>query len=253
MIATYRLTLKVFFKSFQGVFFAFAWPLLIMYILNSLFNTLPLPTGGESYINIICPGMIFISTFSVGLFGMTSTTMKLKESFILKRICVSPLSKIKFLSSLIITFALIQVVSSLWVFTCAYISFHNHGLILPVGFWFIFGWILSALLNITLSLLIIGNIKTQENAFSLTLLILIPSLFLSGAMFDIPSHKGLYYVSECMPQRHVYNLFFHGWQEGHKAFQGTGGHKLDAFKWLSVSISSIVIIFGITLKTFKWE
>ncbi len=252
MLATFKLTSKVFFKSFQGVFFAFIWPLLIMFILNSIFSN-STPVKNNQFINVICPGMIFISTFSVGLFGMTNTAMKLKESCILKRVCVSPLSKIKFLFGLIAFFFVIQILSSIWTFTWAYISYHNSGLTMPHGGWFIFGWVFSALLNIMISLLILGNIKTQENSFSLTILILIPTLFLSGAMFVVPDHGWINILSQIMPQRQVYDLFFQPWTHGFDAFKPTGAHHLDVLKWILWPAASISIIFGLTIWLFKWE
>ncbi len=252
MFATFRLTTKVFFKTFQGVFFAFAWPLLIMFILNAIFKTIP-NDSNINYVNVICPGMIFISTFSVGLFGMTNTAMKLKESCILKRICVSPLSKMKFLMGLILFFFTMQIISSLWTFLWAYALYSGDGLKMPNGGWFLIGWIFSALLNIIISLLILGNIKTQENAYSLTILILIPTLFLSGVMFAIPDTGWISWVSEALPQRQVYDLFFQPWTNGSSAFHPSGSHSLDVLKWVSLPMVFMIAFFSLTVWLFKWE
>ncbi len=251
MFATFKLTGTVFFKSFQGAFFAFFWPLLIMFILNAILSDVP--GSNVNYVNVVCPGMVFISTFSVGLFGMTNTTMKLKESCILKRICVSPLSKTNFLIGVIAFFLVIQVVSSLWTFGWAFLVYHNDGLKLPHGGWFIFGWLISSFLNIIISLLILGNIKTQENAFSLTLLILVPTLFLSGVLFIIPNHGWINWASQLMPQRQAYDLFFQPWTHGVSAFSPSGAHSLDMLKWLSWPITFIIIFFSLTIWLFKWE
>lgn len=96
--AVFKLFNKYYLKSFFGPFFAFVFPIIILSILGSLMP-----------IQLIFPGIVAMTSMSVGTMGMPLSILEIKQSVLLKRIGASPI-KPKIFTFVIITYFLFVMI-----------------------------------------------------------------------------------------------------------------------------------------------
>ncbi|MCC3160984.1 MAG: ABC transporter permease [Mollicutes bacterium PWAP] len=222
MRATFRLLNSYFWKTFYGWIMAFIFPVIILAILGNLFP-----------IQYVLPGIIAMSTLFIGILALPLAIMELRGSTLFKYIGSSPVKPWKFMFVTILFYVLISFIAIFILLFVTILIFPNYvfgnGITLknvvngsPTqfnrkllssifttysgGISFLVSVIIHISLTIIIGLTIATFSKTPQQALTIALVILFPSMFLSGMVitFDIIGmSKALNWVTRFIPFRYT--------------------------------------------------
>ncbi|WP_161565699.1 ABC transporter permease [Mycoplasma sp. ATU-Cv-508] len=170
-VAIFRLLFKYYYKSFYGPFLNFIFPILLYTILSSFMEP-----------RLVLPGMISMTTMSMGITGLPHSILELKTSVILKRIGAAPVKKGDFTSATILFFLCQLVISMFVLMAFAYLRHLDwdlfNGLTDPYSaLGFIYGNLLNIFLSIVLGFLIASFSRTTNQANAIGMLIYFSGCF----------------------------------------------------------------------------
>ncbi|MCP4336802.1 MAG: ABC transporter permease [Mycoplasma sp.] len=208
MFATLKLLNQYFWKTIYGPILAFIFPSLLLAILGNIMR-----------IEYVLPGIVAMTTLFIAVQIMPLGLMEMKNSTLFKYIGSTLANPRKFIMVTIYFYVIINflALASLMIFG-AFLFYdktilpNRHeglysGLSTFMGF---FSFITSNSLHIILSLsigIMIGIIsKTPQQAFTISLIIIIPSLFLSGMVLSvdiIAQSKVMQWFSRFIPFRYT--------------------------------------------------
>lgn len=199
-IAIIRLIFKYYYKSIYGPVFNFAFPV-ILYLVLSVF----MPSS------FVIPGMISMTTMSLGVVGLPYSVLELKNSVILKRIGAAPVKKRDFTIAVVIFFIIQLLLSIVCLMLVTLLRELNPHLFDGMNNWksalgFIYGNFLNALLAISLGFLIASFSKSPNQANAISALIFFPASFLAGQFISIDviaSKPIMNYISWIIPFRYT--------------------------------------------------
>ncbi len=160
---------------------------------------------------LVLPGMISMTTMSMGITGLPHSILELKTSVILKRIGAAPVKKGDFTSATILFFLCQLVISMFVLMAFAYLRHLDwdlfNGLTDPYSaLGFIYGNLLNIFLSIVLGFLIASFSRTTNQANAIGMLIYFPAAFLSGqfiAMNVLITKPIMNYISYIFPFRYT--------------------------------------------------
>ena len=208
MISTFKLINSYFWKTIYGPIIAFIFPILLLLVVGNIFK-----------IQYIYPGIIAMSMLFVCTLSLPISIMELKESSIFKYIGSSPVNPLKFTFAIISFYILISLISSVIILIITFLAFKDDvspakgfefgilgGIIsFPGIFFFLISLSIHLLFVIIIGLLISTISKTAQQALTIGLIILIPSIFLSGMIISvdiIAQSSFLNWVSRINPFRY---------------------------------------------------
>lgn len=188
MISTFKLINSYFWKTIYGPIIAFIFPILLLLVIGNIFT-----------IQYIYPGIIAMSMLFICTLLLPISIMELKQSSIFKYIGSSPINPFKFTFVIIGFYVLISLISSFIVLATTFWDFRYEvypskgfaygilgGIIsFPGIFYFLLSLIIHLLFVIIVGLLISTISKTAQQALTISLIILIPSIFLSGMIVSV--------------------------------------------------------------------
>ncbi len=201
----------------------------------------------SSLIDFILPGQLGFIILSAGIFGTAYTWISLRERNVLKRLFVTPAPKSIFLlgeamSRIIVASLQISMVIALghWFF----------GFTLIHGVW---TWLLMlsvCMIAMTVFLgfgMMVSNIaKNEQTVPPLSNLIVMPQLMLSGAFFPVSIlPEWLQPLSNALPLTHVNNTL--------RAIAFDGATWTSVGTCFGVLALWGIVVYGITIRIFKWE
>lgn len=208
MRSTFKLINSYFWKTFYGPILSFIFPIILLGILGNIFR-----------VEYVYPGIIAMSFLFIGLLSLPLTIMELKQSSLFKYIGSSPVNPIKFTLVVIGFYVFVAIITSFIILAATMAIFHND-VFVPSGFkngilGGIFSWPGSAsfyistgvhlLFVIVCGLLISTISKTPQQSLTVGLIILIPSIFLSGMILSvdiIAQSPALNWISRLIPFRY---------------------------------------------------
>ncbi|MCP4336799.1 MAG: ABC transporter permease [Mycoplasma sp.] len=205
MSATLKLLNAYFWKTAYGPILAFIFPTLLLGILGNVMR-----------IEYVLPGIIGITTLFIAVQSMPLGLMEMKNSTLFKYIGSSPIDSRKFTSATILYYIFINFIAIVLLIFTGSIIFYNKVFIsngLYSGIFSLFGmfsFICANLLHIFLALavgiLIATLSKTPQQALTIALIIIIPSMFLSGMVITvdiIAQSKSMQWISRLIPFRYT--------------------------------------------------
>ena len=242
MRATFKLINSYFWKTMYGPILSFIFPIMLLGIL-----------GNIMHIEYVYPGIISLNILFIGALALPLAFTEFKGSSFFKYIGASPIKPLKF--SLVIVFyyifistlsAAIVLVTTVGLFNDEVFPGENAkfkngilgGLTTTSGFFsFILALLLHLLIVIFSGIAIATFSKTPQQALTLAIIIIIPTMFLSGMVITvdiIAQSKTMQMISRFIPFRY---------STGNLVISTTPINQLgDIFSKLSISEKQV--IFG---------
>ena len=202
--ATWMLLNTYFWKTIHGPIMAFIFPGLLLLILGSVMN-----------IQYVFPGIVAMAILFISVQSMSLAILEFKSSSLFKHIGASPISNKSFAISIISYFFLINICSYflLLLLTMVFFPstvFHDglfSGMFTLLGsISFVIAIILHILLSLSIGLVITTFSRTPQESLTISLLIIIPSMFLSGMVISvdiIAKSQAMQWLSRFMPFRYT--------------------------------------------------
>jgi ABC-2 type transport system permease protein len=140
------------------------------------------------YIDFLVPGIIAMAIMQLGVFSIVFVMVQYRSKGIMKRLLVTPMKPIEFITGQVVTRMLVSVLQVIVILTMAVLIFRINiiGNYLAIIFLVFLGGLLFISMGFTMSTIA----KTEESAAPVANIIIFPMLFLSGVFFPF----------EAMPQ-----------------------------------------------------
>ncbi|WKX02781.1 ABC transporter permease [Candidatus Mycoplasma mahonii] len=209
MRATFILLNSYFWKTVYGPIISFVIPFILLSVLGHIFK-----------VEYVYPGIIALSLMFIGLLSLPLAIMEFKRTAIFKYIGSSPVNTMRFTITVVVYFVFISIISSIIIFLTTMALFSSEsfpngsitrgimgGIFATVAGFFSF-FIASGihlLFVIASGILIATFSKTPQQALTIGICIIIPSMFLSGMIIsvDIIAHSPvLNWISRVIPYRY---------------------------------------------------
>jgi len=210
MRATLKLLNSYFWKTFYGPILAFVFPVILLGILGNIFR-----------IEYVYPGIIAMSFLFIGLLSLPLAIMELKQSSLFKYIGSSPVNPIKFSITVILFYVFIAIITAFIILIATIGLFFKqvfpdsgfrHGILGGIFMTFkgaasfYISTFVHLIFVIVFGLLISTLSKTPQQALTTGLIILIPSMFLSGMILSVDiigQSPILNWISRLIPFRYT--------------------------------------------------
>jgi ABC-2 type transport system permease protein len=166
------------------------------------------------YIDFLVPGLISFSILTSPMFSMVNISAEYKKNKIFKQLSLTPLTKGEWLTSKIIWYVILSIIS---FFLMTLFGIELFGAQITFSVWIIPFLILGPLFFVALGMLVGTITKSQESAGVIGNIITFPMMFLSGTFFPLsimPSYLQniahvlpLYYVVDGLSDVMIYNNY----------------------------------------------
>ncbi|TCG10558.1 ABC transporter permease [Mycoplasma todarodis] len=195
MRATFKLLNAYFWKTYYGPILVFIFPTLLLTIMGNVMR-----------IEYVFPGILAMVTLFIGIQVMPLGIMELKGSTLFKYIGSTPVNPKRFVSAVILYYVLLNVLAILLIIILGGAIFYKDVFagsgkkIIPSGiayglysgiattkgfFSFIFANLLHIVMTLAIGLAIATFSKTPQQALTIGLIIVLPSMFLSGMVITV--------------------------------------------------------------------
>lgn len=232
---------KLFLREPVAVFFSFAFPLILLAFIGSVYGQVELESGLR-FIDEYFPLMVGVTAANLGLMGLTVHVAENRARGVLRRYRLSPLSALEFFAAHVATTAVLLAValSGLVVFTLVVygpagdprLAVFVAGSLVTMYAMFSVGIFVGGLPIPTRSIQVLGSVLFFFVFFS------------SGAALPREEFPGwLYTLSEVNPLTHLSEVLVAG-------YTGRGGVPLFP---LAVILAATVALNLATRHTFDWE
>lgn len=178
-----RLTLtetKLFFREPMAVFFALAFPPLLLVILGSVpaFREHSKDLGGARVVDLYAPIVIVLGIATLALTGLPQLLATYREKGILRRMATTPVPPIVVLAAQLIMCAALSVVTMVVVLAVGHLAFSvplPHGIIA-----YLLAYVLCVAAALSLGLLIAALAPNGKGAGAIGTIMFFPVLFFAG-------------------------------------------------------------------------
>ncbi len=202
----------------------------------------PIKSASAKYIDFLVPGLIGFSVLTSPMFSMVNISSDYKKSKFFKQLSLTPLTKTEWLTSKMVWYTFLSILSFLLMTTVGTYLFGAH---IAVSFLILPFLVLGPLFFVSLGMLVGTVSKSVESAAVVGNLITFPMMFLSGTFFPVSQMPAylqnvahvlpLFYVIDGLNQVMVYN--------------NLGPMLTDALVLLVAS----TIVFVLAVSLFKWR
>lgn len=235
---------KLYFRSFEIVFFAFVLPPLLLLMFGGIYGNEPHEIlNGFGTIDLSIPaytGMILAVT---GIISLPLTLAEYRGNKVLKRFRATPLKPYQILLSQVFINILASLIGLTILFIVGKLVFQVQFPGKPIPFTIAFT--LSLISIYSLGFIIASICKDVKSANAIALLVYFPMLFLSGASIPLAfMPETMVRISNVLPLTHAVHLLQGVW---------LGGSLTDSLANIVVLASITIIAVGISTCTFKWE
>ncbi len=233
-------------RSKQALFWSFMYPLLMLILMMSVFGGMlldPEAVGGDTRLTLVA-GVVVITVMSGGLFAIVTVIPADLCSGVYKRLKVTDLSSIHVVSGLILRQVLITILGSLLVVIAARFLFsasiNGNGLSLLLTIF------IGTVMFCSLGFLIVRFCEKPQTAIAVGNVVFLIMLFLSGSTFPktlFPHWLDM--ISRALPASYLYDVL---------EAQIYYGEALSAnLMPFTVLLVTTIVLFGLAIKTFRWE
>ena len=188
MRATLKLVNLYFWKTIYGPIISFVIPIILLAILGNIMR-----------LEYVYPGILALSLMFIGLIAVPLSFMEIKDSTLYKYINVSPVDNRRFSIAIILYYFIIASVASVIVLLSTMILFPDsvfpsggikYGVLSGISTFKGFANLVVAIF-IHLSLVVVFGVaiskfsKTPQQALTIAITILLPTMFLSGMVISV--------------------------------------------------------------------
>ncbi len=205
-------------------------------------NQSPITSQSAKYIDFLVPGLIGFSVLTSPMFSMVNISSEYKKSKFFKQLSLTPLTKIEWLTSKMLWYTFLSILSFLLMTTVGTYLFGAH---IALSFLILPFLVLGPLFFVSLGMLVGTVSNSVESAAVVGNLITFPMMFLSGTFFPVSQMPAylqnlahvlpLFYVIDGLNQVMVYN--------------NLGPMLTDMLVMLVAS----AIVFVLAVSLFKWR
>lgn len=231
-------------RNWFTVFFALAFPILMLFLFGSMYGNEPSPlTGDKGTVDLMLPAYACMIVAVTGLMSLPLTVATYREQKILKRFMATPIQP----SQILLSQVMVNTITTLGGIAVLLIIAR---LVYKVQF---FGNVLESLIAFflvmasmfSLGLVIAGVTPNARATSSLAFIVYFPMLFLSGA--SIPLYimpKTMATIANVLPLTHGVKLLSGVW---------LGGRLLDHGLELAILTAVMVVCIVVAIRFFRWE
>ena len=194
------------------------------------------------YIDSLVPGLIGFSILISPMFAMVNISAEYKKVKLFKQLSLTPLSKMEWLTSKVLWYITLSVIS--FLILCA-VGIYGFGAHITLTVWLIPFLVLGPMMFCALGMLVGTLSKTVETASVIGNVITFPMMFLSGTFFPL----------SIMPQylrniAHVLPLYYVVEGLNNVMVYGNYGQAL-----IDIGVTAVlaIVIFVAAAKLFKWR
>lgn len=247
MKALYQMSfteLRLAFRNFIYVFFAFAFPPLMLLLFGGIYGNEPTPFyHGQGAVDVLTPAYIGMITAVSGLMGLPLQLSGYRQQKVLKRLKATPVSTGTIMAPHFLVNGLLCILGTIFLVIVGKIIFGLHF----IGNFpsFLLAFFLSMLCIFSIGFLIAAVAPDSRAATAIAYLVYFPMLFLSGATIPLQMMPpAIVAVSRFLPLTYCVEIL-----------QGTWlGNPLSDFAKPIVILLAIPVVFlGISVKAFRWE
>ncbi len=207
---------KAFLREPVAVFFTFAFPMLLVAIIGSVYGRTPYGEGAENpfpglrTIDVFVPSMFGLGAANLGLMGLPSVFAGYRERGVLRTYRVTPLPfRTFFAAHALVQLAMLVGISALITLSVVAfwgLRFDGDTLLMTAAF------LAAALSMFSLGFVVGGLVRTARQAQAVGAAIFFPGLFLSGATFPVDVFpSGLRFVAEINPMTPMIKVLDYTW------------------------------------------
>jgi ABC-2 type transport system permease protein len=236
--------IKLYLREPIALFFTLAYAPMMLVLFGSIYGNEPNAMfGGLGTVDVSVPAYIGLIIISVGLMSIPIATASSRESGVLRRYRVTPLSPAVYLISDVAVYFLMTLLGvGLLVLVGKFgyaMRFDGNWLSVLAGF------SLGALAMFACGYLIAGLAPTARIAQTAGMVIAFPMMFLSGATIPLEVlPEGVRAVSKFLPVTHVVTLMQGLWKG-----DAWSGHGTEVIVLVCVLAAGVLL----AAKTFRWE
>ena len=233
-----------------AVFFTFLFPLLLVVFIGAAFGTEVYaldepdsPFANLRTIDLFIPSMFGIAAANLGLLGLPAVFAGYRETGLLRRFRVTPLSLrtlfathslVQFTMLVAISIVLIAVVWPIW-------GLRFPGAVGPM----LVAFLVGAILMLSLGFMLSGVVRTARQAQAVGAAVFFPGLFFSGATLPLEAMPDwLRGVSEALPLNPMNDILTKTW----------AGHSMSSLFWDYLTVACFIGVSLLLVRsTFRWE
>lgn len=227
-----------------GVFFTLAFPVILVLLFGTIYGNEPTELfGGYGSMDISMPGYTALILATVGIMNIPITLCGYRESGVLRRLKVTPLKPLAFISGDLITNLGMTLLGMLLVVLLGWLLYRVRfeGQVIPL----ILGVIYSSLAMFSFGYLIASLAPNARVANIIGLVVLYPMIFLSGAGMPLEIlPESLQSVSKFLPLTYVVRLLRGLWF-------GLPASEL----WQPIIVLGVILVVCglLSARLFRWE
>ena len=205
-------------------------------------SSLSIKPSSYSYIDFLIPGLIGFSILTSPMFSMVNLSAEYKKTKIFKQLSLTPLTKGEWLTSKILWYILLSLISFALMTLFGVGLFGAH---VTFSLWIVPFLILGPLFFVSLGMLVGRVTKSQESAGVVGNIVTFPMMFLSGTFFPVSSMPiYLQSVARVLPLYYII--------DGLNAVMVYSNYTQALTDIVVIAILS-AIVFGAAIRTFKWR
>ena len=209
-VSYFVLDCKVYFREPMVIFFALIFPAVMYIIFGSVFGNATYGSDSTAYYDQYTASFLGIILLNTALFNISPSLVVYKEMGFFRRLMVTPLSVNSIVFSTIIKAFILFLLGVVEVFFIGWLMFdrlvpeHLTQLILAL--------LVSSLCLYSLGFMLGSLIKYSNSAFSTSVFIFQPMLFLSGASIPLEVFNSvILFIANVIPMFHVIELLRLAW------------------------------------------
>lgn len=193
-IAIKNLRIKL--RNYQTFLYSFGFPLLFTVLFYFIFKPITVASGGITVFDLAVSGML-IYTASFGTINAATSLTTEKERLTLTRLDTTPVGRAKIFIGTLLSESFFLIIQLILMFSISYGILGAHWYeknlyLLLLGFFIVYIFGISTL---GIGIIISANAKSANTAVGLSMMYVMPILFLSGSM--IPFESPIVYL--CPP------------------------------------------------------
>ena len=235
---------KLYLREPISTFFTLAFPALLVLLFGAIYGNKPTDLfGGYGSMDISMPGYTALILATVGLLSITINMTSNREMGVLRRLKITPLRPLVFISADLTTNMVVTLLGMLGVVLLGWLIYRVRfeGQVIPL----VLGVIYSSLAMFSVGYLIASLAPTARAAQVIGMVLLYPMMFLSGAGMPLEIlPASLQRVSAFLPLTYVVRLL-----------RGLWFGKPASELWVPILVLGVIMVVCgfLAARLFRWE
>ncbi|HFE9852294.1 ABC transporter permease [Enterococcus faecalis] len=244
-----KLEVKAILREPSSIFFIFVLPLVLTIVFGSAFGKDVMDAdAGIKGIDKVFPINIVFILANIGLMGIPISISEIREKGTLKRYFSYPITYMDYFVSVMLTYIIVNLVSSILVILTCFLFFDaNFFMSITQLISFLFFWLLSIYLFYGLGYLMVLLFKSSRSTNIATTAIFLVMIFGSGIAIPLDSLPSfIQKIADFTPMAHSIKVLEGLWL-------GNSVFKDNIFSVMYLIMMSVVLTLVISNYKIKWE